>query len=185
MKFVRFAAVTGLTFASSAHAASWPIGVEREVDEGVYMQVVAVEQGWRIWRSETKGGVSCKAVKSARGRPHPEPVGVSWMMFNGTPFLEISWNRYGAKFSYGWSTVHYDRIRLSYRAPGERFWEDRNDDGFNADEVGEKLIELTITSYEYGAILVGRAEETAAFDLAGLNWAKAEVLKCEGRVPDV
>jgi hypothetical protein len=79
--------------------AQWPVGVEREVDEGVYMRVAAAEQGWRIWRIETRDGIRCQAVKSARGRPHPVPVGVGSAFYGGTPYLMVSRSYRGDGFA--------------------------------------------------------------------------------------
>jgi hypothetical protein len=177
--FVLFSSFACLS-AAPLVAQSWPVGVEREVDEGVYMKVVAVQSGWRIWRSETKSGVACKAVKSAKGRPHPEPVGVSWAMWNGTPFLEVTWSDYFKKIQYNWKTVHYGRVKMSYRKPGDRFWTDATNSTFDPASVGESTIELTISSWEYPEILVGRAEEEALFELSGLGWAQEQVRSCQG-----
>jgi hypothetical protein len=179
-------AVASLAIAApAAHAASWPLGTEREVDEGVYMQVVAVGQGWRIWRTETRSGVSCSAVKSAKGRPHPEPVGVQSMFWNGTPFVEMSWINYGSepRWYHQWRTTHYGRVEVKYRKPGDRFFGESFNEEINAGKFGEDQLEVVLTSWEYPAILVGLAEERAIFDLAGLQWARDQVSKCEGREP--
>lgn len=159
---------------------SWPNGTEREVDEGTYMKVVATKLGWRIWRIETKSGVDCKAVKSAIGRSHPEPIGVSSIMFKGKPFLEIWWDNYSSKFTYHWWTVHYGDVEVKYRTAGSKFWEERNNGTFDADEIGEQQFELAISSWEYPELALGRAEEKAMFDLAGLPWAQTQMKICEG-----
>lgn len=156
---------------------SWPIGVEREVDTGVYMQVVSQQSGWRIWRIERRAGVSCQAVKSAKGRPHPIPVGVDSMMFRGTPFLTVSHPT--KDFSYRWQAAHYGNVRVQYRLPGARFWEEGAERVFPAEEIGEREIELAVRSWEYPAIYEGLVEESAVFDLAGLDWARTQVLACE------
>lgn len=166
---------------SAASAERWPIGVEREVDEGTYMQVVAVNSGWRIWRTEEKSGVYCKAVKSAKGRAHPEPIGVSSAMYKGTPFLEIFGGRGSEKLTYQWRTTYLSDVKIKYRTPGSEFWEERKNATFNADEIGEQQFEITLSSWEYPELYIGRSEETALFDLAGLSWAKDEVASCESR----
>jgi hypothetical protein len=163
----------------SSASASWPTGVEREVDEGTYMQVFAVNAGWKIWRIETKSSVNCKAVKSAKGRVHPEPVGVNSMMFNGTPFLEIELINPPSYFDYTWRTEHYGDIEVKYRIAGSKFWEERNNSNFSADEIGEQAFEIAVVSWEYPALYVGRVEEKATFDLAGLSWAKSQIITCE------
>ena len=88
------AMMVALTLASTvAHAQGWVVGQEREVDEGVYARLVKPESGWRLWRFETKQGVTCKAVKSVKGQPHPVPVGVETVLFQGTPFIEIAFDQ--------------------------------------------------------------------------------------------
>jgi hypothetical protein len=171
----------------SSATASWPIGVEREVDEGFYMQVVAVNADWKIWRIETKSTVSCKAVKSAKGREHPKPVGFMSSLHTGTPFLEIglkrkrkvSKNLSSVSFNYTWRTQFYNDIEIKYRIAGLKFWETRSNLTFNADEIGEQEFEVAVVSWEYPALYVGRVEEKATFDLAGLSWAKSQIITCE------
>jgi hypothetical protein len=148
------------------------------------MQVVALEHGWRVWKIETREGVQCKAVKSAVGRPHPVPVGVSSMMTRGTPFVEVLWSDYDHRFSYSWRTEHYGKVRVKYRPVGERFWEERNNPDFNPDGLTAQRLEVQLTSWEYPAILEGYAEENAIFDFAGVEWAKTQVADCEGARPD-
>lgn len=181
--FTTLAAIAA-TGALTQPQAQWAIGSEREVDEGVYMQVVASDQGWRVWKIETRTGVQCKAVKSAVGRPHPVPVGVSSMMARGTPFLEVLWRDDEHGFSYSWGTEHYGKVRVKYRPVGARFWEERNNFDFDADDLAEQRLEVQLTSWEYPAILVGYAEEDAIFDLSGLEWAKGQVADCEGVRPN-
>lgn len=171
-------AVSALAVALVAQETRWPIGTEREVDEGVYMQVVASDHGWRIWRSETRAGVDCKAVKSARGRPHPIPIGVASMLFRGTPFLEVGWSNPSQKFSYTWRTVHLGSVRFKARVPGSRFWEEGRGYEFDPAAFGESGIEVVLTSWEYPEIYIGHAEESATFDLAGLSWAQEQVVLC-------
>lgn len=179
--------VIASTFASIATAAhsqsAWPVGVEREVDEGYYMKIAAERFGWRIWRVETENETSCKAMKSARGRPHPIPVGVGSEMFRGTPFLEmrpsISEGRV-RQWRYDWNTIHGGRVAAKVRLLGERFWTEWGPADINLDSFSERLIEIVVSSWEYPAALVGYAEEQAVFDLAGLGWAKEQVNSCLG-----
>lgn len=154
---------------------AWAVGVEREVDEGVYMRVVAAEQGWRVWRIETRDAVDCRAYKSAQGRRHPVPVGVGSMMArSGTPFLEVFWSEPLNRFYSEWHAVHY-RGRVKYRTPNERFWEESAP---NPNTAEERVVEVVADSWEYPEILVGHAEEQATFDLAGLRWARTAVKEC-------
>jgi hypothetical protein len=181
--------VSALFLCSEAAAAdNWPIGKEREVDEGTYMQVVAANMGWRIWRIETKSGVDCKAVKSAKGQVHPEPLGVSSGMFKGKPFLEIWHNKtpsqfFPEKFTYRWWTTHSGSVRIKYRTPGSKFWEERTQVKFNADGIVEQQFEIVLTSWEYPELYEGFAEQKGIFDFTGLSWAKSQVVICEDLKP--
>lgn len=169
--FVPFAAV-------ASPESSWPIGVEREVDEGMYMSVVAQRFGWRIWRVEDMNGVSFRAVKSARGRPDPIPVGVGPSFFRGTPFLVVmllpsTSNK--PEWYYSWKTVHLGDVRVQVRLPGERFWTQWKSSNMETDLFDEKAVELVAESWEYPALNSGRAEEQAVFDLVGITWAKEQL----------
>lgn len=182
--------VSALSLCSEAAAAdNWPIGKEREVDEGTYMQVVAANMGWRIWRIETESGVFCKAVKSAKGQVHPEPLGVSDAMFKGKPFLEIWPNNkdgslfFPGKFRYGWRTTYSGNVRIKYRTPGSKFWEERTQVQFNADGMVEQQFEIVLTSWEYPELYEGLAEQKGIFDFSGLSWAKSQVVICEDLKP--
>lgn len=106
------------------------------------------------------------------------------MMARGTPFLEVLWNDREHRFSYSWGTEHFGKVRVKYRPVGERFWEERNNFDFNADDLAEQRLEVQLTSWEYPEILVGYAEEDATFDMSGLDWAKGQVAECEGVQPD-
>lgn len=155
---------------------AWAVGTEREVDEGVYMKVVASEQGWRVWRIETRNGVDCRAYKSAQGRRHPVPVGVNSMMArSGTPFLEVYWVPALSRYFSEWHTVHYGGVRSKYRLPGARFWEETAPD---PSTVAEGSVEVVLTSWEYPEILVGHSEERATFDFTGIKWAMETVQAC-------
>jgi len=171
------------TLLFALQTANWPIGTEREVDEGTYMQVLASQDGWRIWRTETSAGVYCRAVKSARGRPHPIPLGFHSALFRGTPFLEIGWNSYSSEMDFYWRTTYLGNVEIKYRQPGARFWEHRDNATFDPHETGENVIDVVLESWEYPELLVGKAEETATFDLDGLGWAEAEVAACVDAAP--
>lgn len=155
---------------------TWTVGTEREVDEGVYMKVIAAQEGWRVWRIETRSGVQCRAYKSARGRRHPVPVGVNSMMDRiGTPFLEVYSDSASSAFRSEWHGAHYGGMRAKYRIPGARFWEDTPPD---PETVVERPVDVSVDSYEYPAIFEGKAEERAILDLAGIRWAVEAVRTC-------
>lgn len=153
----------------------WPIGQEREVDEGVYMQVVAARDGWRVWRVEARGGAECLAIKAARGLSPPVPLGFRWVMSREAPALLIKRGPFGIGFTYSWQASYFEDVTAQYRLESERFW--RYGD-FRAAGIGEQPIEVNLTSYQYPAIRVGRAEDTGTIDLAGMSWAQGEVRQC-------
>lgn len=162
---------------------NWPIGVEREVDEGVYMQVVAEQQGWRVWRSESRNGVICKAVKSAKGKPHPVPVGVMTMLHGGTPFLNVTVTRHGSsnrpQYAYSWRARHYGKVSVKMRAVGARFYDDVEPTIIDGKRPSEGIYQVSVTSWEYPEILIGHVEETVEFDMTGIGWAEEQVLECQ------
>ncbi|WP_143276014.1 hypothetical protein [Brevundimonas diminuta] len=179
--------IAATIIAIALQTSDWPLGREREVDEGLYMKVIDQNNGWRIWQSESQNGTICKAVKSARDRPHPIPVGVGTGLFRGTPFLEIHVQRHGFSgrpiYSYNWRTAHYGKVEIEYRLIGDRFYTKSNNGSFDGDSVDQSSYEITLTSFEYPAILRGRAEEKAVFDFEGLEWARTRTLECQDYRP--
>lgn len=179
--------LTATLIAIALQTSNWPIGREREVDEGVYMKVIDENNGWRVWQSESRNGIVCKAVKSAQNRPHPIPVGVGNGLFQGTPFIEIHVQRHGFSnrpiYSYNWRTAHYGKVEIEYRPLGNRFYEKAKNGEFDGDSIEESPHDITLTSYEYPAILRGRAEEKAVFDFQGVEWARNRTLECQDYRP--
>lgn len=162
----------------------WPLGLEREVDAGIYMQAVAEDHGWRVWRVETKDGIRCKAVKPAEGQSAPVPLGTGSALFGATPFLSVSRGMFGEPYWYSWNARYSGRVSVKYRKPGERFWTEPGPLDFNGAAIGEGPIEVVVTSWRYPALLSGHSEEAATLDLAGVEWAQAEVTRCDaGREP--
>jgi hypothetical protein len=156
----------------------WPIGVEREVDEGIYMKVVAVENGWRLWRTETRSGIDCRAVKSAVGRPHPIPIGVGGGFFRGTPFLQV-YRSYNGSVTYAWNARYHGRVRVKIRRPGERFWNEMDRPFGDMTSYDGERIDVVVSSWEYPEVLVGYSEESAQFNMIGLRAITERMLACE------
>lgn len=185
------AATIAIAWTVPAAADQWSSGQEREVDEGYYMSVRATKDGWRIWQTETRDGTTCKAVKSAKGRPHPIPVGYAAALYKGTPFLTVlatgAW-RSVDKYRFSWSTVHSGNASLQVRQPGDKFWL-KGDGGildpenvgtsFDPTSLGEGELEIVMSSYEYPTIYRGHVEEKAIFDTTGLAWAKGQLDLCK------
>lgn len=175
---------------------SWTLGQEREVDAGVYMSIHSQNEGWRIWKIETEDGISCRAVKSAEGRPHPIPVGVGSAFHRGTPFIEISIYRDGTipgqteRYSSTWKTTHYGDVRFQWRKIGARFFESPAStietfslpQVFDAREVDEERYEIRLESWRYPSISQGYSLESAIFNFSGLEWAEREVRSCNALI---
>jgi hypothetical protein len=155
----------------------WSIGMEREVAEGVYMKLVAVSDGWRIWRIETRNDVDCRAIKSAIGRPHPIPAGAGAVFMLGTPFLMIM-KGHKSPYSFSWETTHWGDVEGQYRLAGEKFWSPLKERSDDLSQFDGKTLEISLTSYEYPAVNVGFAKETGKIDLMGMGAAIASVDQC-------
>ncbi|MGE6695982.1 MULTISPECIES: hypothetical protein [Sphingobium] len=159
-------------------SAQWVPGQEREVDEGVYAKIISQQNGWRIWRFETKDDVTCQAVKSARGRPHPVPVGFRDKMYMGTPFISIS-RGYKDEASvdlhgkYGYSQT--------WRRLGNKFWNEKlglNDLSLNDGDP----IEVHTETWEYPQIRVGLTSESGIVDLTGILAAVDALKECDQKI---
>ncbi|GBF56417.1 hypothetical protein PbB2_00073 [Candidatus Phycosocius bacilliformis] len=176
-------AATALTLL--LHASSpWVIGQEREVDQGIYMTFQSEQDGWRIWRIDTKAGVECKAAKSAIGRPHATPLGYKDVLDGPAPRTEISAYMtfaipYGPpaelRLAQDWFGT-YRSGETQFRGVGERFF--RSMDELQTNRKGLKIIEVNNVSWEYPALHLGMSEINAQFDLTGIDWAEAQVLAC-------
>ena len=163
--------------AEVATAQTWPTGIEREVDEGFYFTPIAVKNGWRFWEMETKDGVSCIAIKSAVGRQHPVPLGVGGAFWKGTPFLQIH-KGYNTAYVYSWSAEHYGKVGVKAREPNAKFWDVIPRTSFDLTKYDGKLVEISVTSWEYPEIYVGLVEEKGMFNFAGVAEATKFVEQC-------
>jgi hypothetical protein len=163
---------------------TWVIGEEQEVDQGTFMTWQSEQDGWRVWRIETRDGVECRAAKSASGLAPATPLGFGDALDGPPPRTEISafvmsdylhMNPTAPQLSQDWYGTHGFGT-TQYRAPGERFFESINT--LKAKRTGLSLIEINNVSYEYPSIFRGRSELNATFDLTGIEWAEAQVLAC-------
>lgn len=171
------AAIMGAGPVAAQAGGRWTIGEEREVDAGTYMRLTANQQGWRIWRVETRSGAHCLAVKSARGRPHPAPLGVGSAFWGGTPSIRIS-GLDRSRLTYSWQAHHLGRVRVKTRPIGARFWDDVSSYGETSPFSSEAPVEVHLTSWEYPELLIGLSEETAVFDPVGISWAEEQLRAC-------
>lgn len=151
----------------------WRLEQEREVEEGVYARLVFDAQGWRVWRFEARDWTSCKAVKSAIGRPHPFPLGVRDALGVGTPFLSID---YQSIISRQW-TLRGEGLgpRGEYRRAGDRFW---SPVGAEMRQLNGQRVEVHVISWEYPELSVGRYDERGVIDLTGLDEAIEAAERC-------
>ncbi|WFL76867.1 hypothetical protein P7228_12810 [Altererythrobacter arenosus] len=168
-------------FATGAFAQPWKVGDEREVDEGYYLTLLSSESGWRVWQIETREGIRCSAVKSAEGKPHPEPIGVADHFWRGTPYLVVSkghqFGSLGRIWRFRLQGVHGKGQKTQFRKVGDRFWTDWKHSLDLSPMAGER-IEVAISSYEYPHSLVGGAHEKGVLDLDGLSKVVEAVEAC-------
>ena len=173
--------ILSLVFATSplsteAFAASnWAIGQEREVDEGYYLKLLKTQNGWQLWRIESKSEVECRAVKSAIGRPHPVPIGATVGFGTGEPFIVLYWSSHSHSVNHFWEGPNFENTRVEVRRIGQKFWDQERKDAAYRD--GDRL-EVNIVSWEYPEIRVGYDETRGVFDLAGLEAMRTEVASC-------
>jgi hypothetical protein len=160
-----------------AQQSDWSVGVEREVGEGHYFKLFAQSHGWRVWRIETRDSVLCTAVKSAIGRPHPIPLGYGFAFFGGTPFLTVTPIVDG--YNFHWKTTRLHDVAAQYREGGQKFWYNFVYNDQNFIQLDGKIIEISVTSWEYPALNRGYAKETASFNVVGLNQAITALYDCK------
>ena len=151
----------------------WKIGEEREVDEGIYFKLLSVENGWRLWRIETRGSVECRAVKSARGKIDPFPIGAGAMFGFGEPYITI-W-KLGGELRYFWKGADIENSAIQIRRQGAKFW-----DADNGNEVfrDSDVLEVNIGSWEYPAVRVGYHETKGVVDFTGWSTMRLAVDAC-------
>ena len=153
---------------------NWPVGVEREVDEGVYFTLLKSSGGWRLWKIETSSSVECRAVKSAKGNPHPIPIGAGAMFGLGEPFLVV-WS-YDKKLRYNWYGETFENSYVQFRTVGEKFWKKHSKE---TEYESGSVIEVNVVGWEYPAVHAGYHEVYGVLDLSGLAQMEDEVAQCE------
>lgn len=105
------------------------------------------------------------------------------MLYRGTPFYEITVSRHGfskrPQYNYTWRAEHYGDVSVKIRALGDRFYEDVEKFIIDGKGPDEGIYQVSVVSWEYPAIRIGRVEETAEFDMTGIRWAEQRVLECQ------
>lgn len=170
--------IAALAAVIASDAKAQKLGQEFEVDEGYYLTLVAEVSGWRIWRTETRDRISCKAIKSPLGQPHPRPSGDQDMFYGGTPFVQIS---RGFRDKASVDVRGQFGYHGQWRQAGARFWEEKLEYVDLALNDGRK-IEINSVTYEYHAVRVGRVEESGVLDLKGFSTAMASLAECDPEI---
>lgn len=182
---VVFALFSGGQVNAATSERPWKVGHERETTSGTYMKLIAVSQGWRIWREEWKGGSTCSAVKPAKSVPQPQPFSSSFF-YGSYPAIVVSETKVLSVDRLNWSLVGRDinptdqEIRLA----GERFYTERPGLFAGAAEWNKLLdldgviIEAHVGSWKYPALAVDYAERTGVIDLTGLRNAVGQIRSC-------
>lgn len=170
-----FFSLLSITPAHANKQFAWTVGQEHEVDEGIYFKLLKIENGWRLWRTETRFGVDCIAVKSAVGEQPAVPMGVAGLFSGGLPRLVIHWSDWRRRIEFGWEGKHLGEQEVLLRNPGERFWADAKSRTSFTD--GEK-IEVDISSWEYPEIFLGFHEAKGVIDLTGLDAMRTYISQC-------
>ena len=157
---------------------AWVIGHEREVDEGVYFKLLMVKSGWRLWKIETSSSIECRAIKSAKGQPHPVPIGAGAMFGLGEPFFEV-WS-YDNKIRYNWHGETFKNSNVQVRHVGEKFWSKHQN---TTDYTEGALVEVNVIGWEYPAVKAGYHESFGVIDMTGLDEMKQIISECETSPP--
>ena len=179
---------------STASAAEWSVGEEKELSPGTYVKLLSEENGWRVWQQETKNGKRCNAVKSGVGIPTPNPISTIEYFFGNGPAIKMSHSKstqISDTYSYGYNGPkielmgrHLKTTTAEFRSPGDRFYTDlksSGDDGEASKEIilnDGKIIEVNVVTYEYHEIFVGRDEKMGRIDLTGVQKAYEAVKTC-------
>lgn len=167
------ALLTATSAATATAYQTWAVGQEREVDEGVYAKLYYQQAGWRVWRFQTSVRVWCKAIKSAVGKPHPYPIGVTDYMFGGTPNLVVTYQDQ-VRRQFKIEGAESDE-KGEYRLPGQKFWSAI--DAYIEDHDGE-TVDVHVESWEYPELSVGLADERGTLSLIGMTAALSAAEKC-------
>jgi hypothetical protein len=165
-------------------ADEWQIGVEREVDAGVYMTLMERRDGWTLYRVEDVQGFACVAVKPANGSPEPRPLGFgdSFYQRNGmrlelwTNISERPTRRNPRVNVYMNWEAREITTEVMWRRPGDRFF--NAVDSLPGSRQMPDQIEIHRIAYEYPELGIGRYEQTETFELAGIAWAEDQVRAC-------
>lgn len=171
-------AILSHALAKAPPSSAWTVGQEREVDEGWYAKLVYQANGWRLWRFETRQGVSCYLVKPANGRVQPYPLGVGNSFYQGTPRVQIYYE--GQKPTRVSLVGAESTSRAEWRMPGERFWTGWTWESYpDIAALDGKTIEVHVQGWEYPELRVGLSDERGLLNLTGAKVAMAAAEGCK------
>ena len=154
--------------------AAWTVGMEREVDEGVYATLVQQTGRWRLWRFATKNDTSCVLVRPADGRATPYPLGVGRIFYGGEPRVVVTIRTRVPELKIEGKNLSG---KVRWRKVGDRFWSEENYGELPQPTEGTSL-EVSRVSYEYPDLFVGRLEERGIITFSGIDVALKALEKC-------
>lgn len=169
--------------AATQPSASWPIGVEREVDDGVYVTLLRQENGWRLWRWEERSGVTCEAVKSGIGRPHPVPARAGTILYRGDPWISLTyWRSRDSRTFRGSENValrgRHTGGWSEWQRAGDRFGTSFHYGLSDLPNWSNERIEIHVVTFRYPALLIGKADQRAMIDMVGLEQIRTAAREC-------
>lgn len=175
LKLALLAALSAFALVGSAHAQS--VGVEREVQPGIYLTLVEIKDGWRLWRYDTSTLTYCHAVKPSVGKRSPMPLGTGF--YSGSyPYFEIRTDPAGrASWSMGGRFPGFSIMR--WRQEGERFFKTAHSRETN-DPTGldGKVLDAVVTTWEDEILRYNETDVRGKFDLTSMADMQAKVVAC-------
>jgi hypothetical protein len=161
---------------------NWPLGVEREVDEGVYSGLISRVDGWALWKFEFRGGLRCVARKEADGRSSAYPLGVGVQLGgpNSTPAVEIRAD-VGSRVYVDLIGRHDPQVNTGaeeFRSLGDRYWQEWRDDPYFFIRIDGSTIQIHRETWLYPNLRLHLSDEVANFDLSGITAAARAVKTC-------
>ena len=164
--------------ASAQSSSNWVVGQEREVDAGWYAKLTYQANGWRLWRFETRQGISCYLVKPTNGRIQPYPLGVGNSFYRGTPYIRIYYER--QRLTRVTLVGAEESTLTEWRMPGDRFWTTWTWDQYpDVAALDGKIIEVHAMGWDYPELRVGLSDEKGMLDLTGVSAAMAKAEQCK------
>ncbi len=157
----------------------WEVGAEREVEMGSFVKLLADEDGWRTYLTETSDGKRCATVKPQDGVPPPRIIGSGSPYTRSTEtFVEIfeSWPR--SKWRIDCPGSGRRCAEVGYRLVGGRLMTRPSYEDPVDLSVADQVIEFFAAGYEYYEIQSGYGRVEGTIDMTGLLAAVARHDAC-------